>query len=223
MTESAEPDEFPVDKPEDAKPGRPVKGSAEALAWAQKMKDARAAKREARGDTGSTRSSGRTKATPRASRPDAPLASLNEIESSLTEGFTKLGAMLVMPAPIPGTYMIQTSDQVAGSLTRLAAKNPALLRALSSTSNIMDYVAVGTWAVGLYVAVSVQTGRIPADSQASRGFGLLEIAEEFYPPGSEPVEVSEAPVSGNGSGAFDRFAVPVPPDIVEAEERASVG
>lgn len=189
-------------------------------AFGEKMRTAKAAKRAERGE-GTSGPGGRKAKAPRSARPSAPASELEAIETSLVEGLTKFGAAITPVAPIPGVYTIQTAEDVSGALTRLAAKNPALLKALSGSSTVMDYVAVGMWGVGMFVAVSVQTGRIPADSIAARNFGLTAIAEEFYPGAlAEPVPVVSEPVGGGG-GAWSPFEVPVPPDVAEAEARAA--
>lgn len=189
-------------------------------AFGEKMRAAKAAKRAERGE-GASGSGGRKAKAPRSARTPAPPSELAQIETSLVEGLTKFGSAITPLAPIPGVYTIQTAEDVSGALTRLAAKNPALLKALSGSSTVMDYVAVGVWGMGMFVAVSVQTGRIPADSVAARNFGLTEIAEEFYPGAlAEPIPVASVPVTGDG--AWAPFEVPVPPDVREAEQRAGV-
>jgi hypothetical protein len=222
----SEPDEFPVEAPEDTKPKArgPAKGSPEAVAWANKMQEARRRKREERERSGApstNRDGSASKARSRSSRPPATTSELATIETSIVEGLTKLGSAVTPVAPIPGVYTIQTAEDIGGILTRLAAKNPAMLKALSGSSTVMDYVGLGVWGVGMVIAVQVQLGRIPADSPAAKNYGLTDIAVEFYGDRlyaePEPVDVI-TPVQGSGS-AFDPFAVPVPPDVAEAETR----
>ena len=223
---SGDPDEFPVEPPaEAAKPkGRGPQTPEAKAAWAQKMTEARRRKREERERSGTSAGGGSaSKARPRSSRQPATTNELAEIETSIVEGLTKLGGAMTPVAPIPGVYTIQTAEDIGGIMTRLAAKNPAILKALSGSSTVMDYIGLGVWGVGMYVAVQVQLGRIPADSRAAQNYHLTDIAVEFYGDRlyaePEPDDAS-TPVEGSGS-AFDPFAVPVPPDVAEAEARVS--
>lgn len=173
-------DDFPIEPPEGvvaAKPksGRtsgPRKGSAKAKEGARKAAETRRARRGgAWGSTGGN------------SSPAALTSDLREIQESLADAVNKAGAMMLIAAPITGTYCLQTSDAFAESLTRLAAKNPKLLRSLQSSTSIMDYVAIGSWTAGLVVAIGIESGRVMADGPAARAFNLDAVAEEFYPPG----------------------------------------
>src|ERR1700675_533083 len=143
------PDEFPVERPEpdpDTKKKRPGAWTPEKrAAFGEKMQRLKAAKREERERTGVTGSTSRagTKRSRSSPKVSAPSSQLEEIETSLVEGLTKFGGAITPIAPIPGVYTIQTAEDFAGALTRLAAKNPALLKALSGSSTVMDYVAVG--------------------------------------------------------------------------------
>lgn len=188
--------------------------------FGRRMAEGRARKRAERGGSSAASSKTKSPKTPRSARQPTPTTELEQIETSLLEGLTKFGSAITPVAPIPGVYTIQNAESVSGALTRLAAKNPALLKALSGSSTVMDYVAVGVFGVGLVVAIQVQTGRISADSVAARNFGLTDIALEFYPTLAQaPIEVTEV---DEGSGAFAPFEVPVPPDIAQAEARAGV-
>jgi hypothetical protein len=179
----ADPEDFPVAEVE-APPRRrrtyPAKGSDEAKAWAQRMKDARDAKRAAGG------------ATPRKTKASsAPRSTgLADVERSLRETFAKGGAMLYMPAPVPGTYIIETGDEAAAIIVRMAERNPKLLAALQGSSNVMDYFAIGAWGVGLMVAFAVQAGRTPADAPIAQTFGITKIVDDLTAEGSLQVEES---------------------------------
>jgi hypothetical protein len=219
-------DEFPVEPPEEDTPKRkgsfPKTPEAKA-AWQAKMQEARQRKKAERERAGSRTGSGAATTTAGSrSVPTATTRELAEIETSIVEGLTKLGAAATPVLPIPGVYTIRTAEDIGGILTRLASRNPAILKALSSSSNVMDYVGLGVWALGMYYAVQVQVGRIEADSPAAQNFGLTEIAVEFYGERlyAEPEPEAAGVVEGSGS-AFDPFAVPVPPDVADAEARIS--
>lgn len=222
MPDDPDGGDFPVDPPEPDKPkGRGPQTPEAKAQWAAKMTEARRRKREERERSGASAGGGSTSRDRfRSSRPTATSSELAEIETSIVEGLTKLGAAATPIAPVPGVYTIRTAEDIGGILTRLAAKNPAILKALSSSSNVMDYVGLGLWTLGMYYAVQVQVGRIPADSPAAQNFGLTEIAVEFYGDRlyAEPEPQTTAPVQGFGS-AFDPFEVPVPPDVADAEAR----
>lgn len=175
-------DPFPVPKPDPPrtkkKPG-PEKGS-------QAAKDAAARAVQTR------RANAGTKGTVAGS------AEVREVRDALADAVTKAGALMLPVVPIPGAYCVQTGEDFADAVARLAAKNPKLLKQLRSSSSVMDYVAIGSWLAGLGIAVGVQFGKVPANSGAADVFGITDIAEEFYPEETRGDGAEPEPPTGGG-------------------------
>lgn len=196
---------FPVPPPEDAEPPRRqrgfAKGSPEAKAVAAKASETKRRKREGKaGDAASTREreigAAVASATP---------AALREVRNNIADAMRKAGALSTMAVPVTGTYCIETADEFADALTRLAADNPKLLKALVGSSNVMDWFALGAWGVGLLTAVGVEFGRLPADGVLAQQYGVDKLADAFYPRGAEPAGGDDGgqpgadPVGGDGA------------------------
>lgn len=213
MAKDEQPFPVPEVEPEETKPksGRPAKGSPEASAWAARMNRLRAENR---------RKGGEPKATAPKQKPvTATTTALAEVEASLREAFAKGGAMLYMPAPIPGTYLLNTGDDAAAIITRMAARNPKILAALQGSSNLMDYFAIGSWSVGLFVAFAVQAGRIPADAPIASTMGITAIADELLAAGALQVDEEVAPAGVTPLEQTPAWQVPTPPEVeVEVAE-----
>ena len=124
-------------------------------------------------------------------------ATLRQVRQSIAETAGKSGAMLLPVSPLPGAYLIKTSDELADVVVRLAERNPQLLATLAKSSVAMDYVALGSWAFGFLVAVGVQYGRIPVDSPMVEPFGIGELYDELAEAFEATEDVSDG-ASGNG-------------------------
>lgn len=115
-------------------------------------------------------------------------AMLKEARSALAEAMTMSGEMMVFVVPIPGTYCVQTADEFADAVMRIAAKNDKVLKWLVSGGTMIDYAALGSWTIGLGVALAVQTNRIAPDAPIAQRRGITAIFDEFYQriPAGEP-------------------------------------
>ncbi len=102
-----------------------------------------------------------TKSSTPAPRVPSTSRAVRDVRDSLQDAATKLGALAYPVAPIPALYLRDTSEQMAETVSRMAARNPKLLRWLQGSSDAMDYLALGTWIAGFAVAVGVQVGRVP--------------------------------------------------------------
>jgi hypothetical protein len=133
-----------------------------------------------------------------------------DISIELTEGLTKLGAIMLVPAPVPGTYLLQTGEELALIVARMAERNPKLLAALQGSSNIMDYVALGAWGLGFAAAVGVQVGRVPADAPLARTTGITAIVNDLESSGVIQVDRG-GPIEEH---LVDQatFEIPTPPE-----------
>lgn len=163
-------DPFPVPRPEPVptakkKPG-PAKGSPEAKDAARRA----VATRRARGGWGKDSAKSKTV---------AGSAEVQEVRQALADAVSKAGGLMMPVVPIPGAYCLKTSEDFADAVARLAAKNPKLLKSLSSSSSAMDYIVIGSWLAGLGVAVGVQFQRMPYNGAAADVFGIKEIVEEL--------------------------------------------
>ena len=128
---------------------------------------------------------------------------LRNLRGDLADTAKAAGGLMIAVTPIPGTYLVQTADDFATSLTNLAAKNPKLLKSLQSGTSVMDYVAIGAWLAGLGIAVAVQFGQVQADGPAAKIYGIDQIAAEFYPPTGEG-----SSGDATGTDAAGRYARP---------------
>lgn len=145
---------------------------------------------------------------------------LKEARVSLAAAMETGGEMMVLVMPIPGTYCISTADDFADAMIKVAAKNPKMLKWLVQGGMVMDYAALGSWTLGLGVALAVQTGRLSPDTPIARRRGITDIFYSFYTPlpeGAEPHEADEGVndvVDGNLGPAGRPRAVPVPDLLV---------
>ena len=102
-----------------------------------------------------------TRARGSTSRGTSQAQVIREVRASLADSARKLGALAYPVAPIPALYLRETGDDMADVVSRMASRNPRMLRWLQGSSDAMDYLALGTWVAGLAVAVGVQVGRVP--------------------------------------------------------------
>lgn len=151
---------------------------------------------------------GKAKATakaPRKPRGESQAAILAEVETSLAEAMTKGGAMVYPALPIPAGYAIATGDEFAAIVTRIASRNPKLLARLRTSSDVMDYFALGTWGVGMVVAVGVNFGRLPADGPLARQWEIDVIASEYLAE-AQARAAAEGETAPDGSGDGEPIA-----------------
>jgi hypothetical protein len=114
-----------------------------------------AAHRRRRKEKGSGSGGSSGSSAPARKAPSGP-----SVKASLRDGFRKLSALTYPVVPIPALYLRDTGDDVAEVVSRMASRNPRLAKWLEGSSDAMDYLALGTWAAGMVVAVGVQLGRI---------------------------------------------------------------
>lgn len=196
--------------------GRPVKGSRQAYEAAQRMTEGRRRKKEERERAaaagGGTTGGPSTKSAPaaRSTATTTPAA----LRADLKDGLDKVGAMLLIPAPVPGTYIANTSDELSAIVGRMAERNPKLLAMLEGSSNMMDYVALGAWGLGMVVATGVQVGQVRADAPVARVTGITKIVEDLAeagiidigpPPDVIPLREDDDQPATDGGGAFEAF------------------
>lgn len=152
--------------------------------------------------------------------PPSQAVLLKEARGALVEALETGGGLLMGPLPIPGTYCVKTSDEFADAVIRIAAKNERILKWLVQSGTAMDYVALGTWTFGLYLAFAVQTGKLAPDAPIAQKRGITAIFDEFYTRiPAEPAMIvegrddDESPVADGDlgpAGGISRSAIPVP-------------
>jgi hypothetical protein len=147
----------------------------------------------------------------------------NEIAREITEAAGGLGALAIPFAPLPGGYLVKTSDELGAIVGRLVQNNPTLRAALLKSSTTMDYVALGVWSAGLLASVGVQFGRLPVDGMVAQHFEIDKINAEFLREVDEEEGERDDRPDRNGDGG----GLPRPEFLgerpVEAPERLATG
>lgn len=97
-----------------------------------------------------------------------------KIQAELQEQADTLAAVMSLRLPVTAVYTGENSPKAIEALLNIARKRPKMLDALEKASDGFDAMAIGKFAIGMAVALQVDTGRLDPNSFPAVATGVTK-------------------------------------------------
>jgi hypothetical protein len=123
-------------------------------------------------------------------------ARLAQLEADIHSELVFFGKRVSVVLPVTGVYTVDRSEKTASALVAVASKHRRTLELLEVATKIVPALDLAEFAMGLGIAVMMDTGKIQPGSFAASMTGIQEFWEMVYGTETPSTTTEQVMVSG---------------------------